>query len=400
VELLVVIAIIGMLIALLLPAVQAAREAARRMQCSNNIKQLSLSAHTFHDAHNRLPNNGGDTIWNGMAPPNGAVPFDLNAGDGRWRWGSTRHHGVDQYSYLTVLLPFIEQTALYDEIMGFCSSAVYPAANDWPNWLPDPHPFAVNPMRENRRNPFYVMVSGFICPSEGNGKTSGTEMGRVKYRICRSDSMVGDWWASGENFRGIGRNGFFRDVTFSTIADGTSNMMFISESLIDSGGSRNYRSGLARNIGAIHGGAAMHCAATRGQNNSFTPGTETMPGKGRSWANWRTMYTGYNAALAPNQPSCVTEGAAENYGYDMAICLTASSSHPGGVSVGLCDGSVRLVSDSVNAGDPTRRLGELPSDPPGGMGDRGGYGHQWKGPSTMGVWGAMATVAGGEAASL
>ncbi len=92
VELLVVIAIIGILVGLLLPAVQAAREAARRMQCSNNLKQLGLALHTYHDVHNALP---WSTTWLG---PDGT--YQTNRG---WAWSS-------------MLLPFIEQGAAYNQI--------------------------------------------------------------------------------------------------------------------------------------------------------------------------------------------------------------------------------------------------------------------------------------------
>ena len=92
VELLVVIAIIGILVGLLLPAVQAAREAARRMQCSNNLKQLGLALHTYHDVHNALP---WSTTYYG---PDGT--YETNRG---WAWSA-------------MLLPFIEQGAAYNQI--------------------------------------------------------------------------------------------------------------------------------------------------------------------------------------------------------------------------------------------------------------------------------------------
>ena len=402
VELLVVIAIIGMLVALLLPAVQAAREAARRMQCSNNTKQLSLSAHTFHDVHNRLPSNGHDTVWMGRTPAGTGLPGPF--GDG-WIWGPSRYDGIDQYSFLTLLLPFIEQAALYGAIEGHLSAAVYPLEGGWADWIPNPHPRDNNTMRNNVVNPFCTSIAGFLCPSDGGGRTSGNVKGRTSYRMNRGDSMVGEGWggATGhEDTRGIARRGRFGDVTFASISDGTSNTLFLSESSISpADGSRLYRASIARNIGAIHGGAASHCAATRGANNSFAAGVDITNGKGHAWGNLRTIYTSFNTALAPNQPSCIAGGGSDNeWGYSDAIALTASSYHPGGVTVGLCDGSVRFVTDSVNAGDPTRRLGEGPNDSPGGSGDRGGFGHQWKGPSTMGVWGAMATPAGGESVTL
>src|SRR5262245_42079983 len=90
IELLAVIAIIAVLIALLLPAVQAAHEAARRAQCTNNLKQVALATHNYHDVHNRLPS--------------GLMVFVSPAADS----------GIANEGPLTTMLPFVEQRALYN----------------------------------------------------------------------------------------------------------------------------------------------------------------------------------------------------------------------------------------------------------------------------------------------
>ncbi len=104
VELLVVIAIIGVMVGLLLPAVQAAREAARRMSCGNNFKQLGLGLHNYHAAYNRLPQHGGGT------PSGPAI------------------HNQLFLSILVPMLPFVEQQSLWEQISNqlVVGSTTYP----------------------------------------------------------------------------------------------------------------------------------------------------------------------------------------------------------------------------------------------------------------------------------
>jgi prepilin-type N-terminal cleavage/methylation domain-containing protein len=143
VELLVVIAIIGMLIALLLPAVQAAREAARRMQCTNNLKQLGLAVHNHENVHNVMPAAFSATIPPGYEPP---IPIPLDQIPSYfWSW-----------SALAELSPFLEQTSIYDtmdlkqptfDLMGLMTGSF--------------------PITEANRQAFGTTVGLFLCPSDG-----------------------------------------------------------------------------------------------------------------------------------------------------------------------------------------------------------------------------------------
>ena len=126
VELLVVIAIIGILIALLLPAVQAAREAARRMQCANNFKQIGIAAHSYHNAVGSFPM--GIAMWDN--PSNCSAP------------SNPKHGYYPGFSWSTFLLPYMEQNQIYDQIQF--EDASYGS----------PHNFVVSAN----------FVNGYLCP--------------------------------------------------------------------------------------------------------------------------------------------------------------------------------------------------------------------------------------------
>ncbi|EAQ78732.1 DUF1559 domain-containing protein [Blastopirellula marina] len=196
VELLVVIAIIGVLIALLLPAVQQAREAARRISCSNNLKQLGLAMHNYHDTYLSLPyGQFAYGLYSGINPE-----FTDTAGE--QPYGATWFQGT---------LPFVEQSAIYDAIKTDMPSM---PSTDWSS---------------TARN---TVVSSFVCPSDPSGGKVGTVGFQGNYLgNAHTDTLnpgnLGD--AVGVLFMKSSIN--FRDVT-----DGTSNTLMFGECVQDANG--------------------------------------------------------------------------------------------------------------------------------------------------------------------
>jgi prepilin-type processing-associated H-X9-DG protein len=402
VELLVVIAIIGMLIALLLPAVQAAREAARRMQCGNHIKQWSLSLHNFHDSNDRLPSNGWDPVWSSYK---------------RKTAGTDNGHRLDwatEYSFRTLLLPYVEQTSMYSELQAGCQWAVsqdpydrtdnkqyrgIAKADDWKylakgddgNWV-----------HGKEASPFGAGFPILSCPSDGKAANKQNAINPSSYVGCAGDATMGYTTGEVANNRGtfrvyqaggdyVGHRTVFGAMTLAVMSDGTSNTMGISETCVGTGNNdRTIKGAIVHNI-ELETGVPSLCRDVRGQNNFVKSGVGiSNRSKAGRWGDARIPFSLYYAALPPNSPSC---SKAENSD-DSYHQVSASSNHSGGVNVGMCDGSVKFVTDSVDSGDPTKRLGDPLTT------DTNQMGHKWTGPSTYGVWGGAATPAGGESTSL
>ncbi|MDP6057440.1 MAG: DUF1559 domain-containing protein [Pirellulaceae bacterium] len=207
VELLVVIAIIGILVSLLLPAVQAAREAARRMQCSNNLKQQALALHNFHDTYKRFPSahqiGMGSAVWYSNyrreLPPGGITP------------GSTYPREGPMWSWTMRIAPYIEMGALQDQANMDGSPA------GWPWWQKLP----------NGESVVSVKSSVFACPSDLNSNQSWSS-GSNKVALT---SYLG---VSGRNQykEAGGQDGMLyvnSSVRMASVTDGTSNTVMIGE---------------------------------------------------------------------------------------------------------------------------------------------------------------------------
>ncbi|MEZ6063712.1 MAG: DUF1559 domain-containing protein [Planctomycetaceae bacterium] len=343
IELLVVIAIIAILIALLLPAVQQAREAARRTQCKNNLKQLGLALHNYHDVFGVFCYGKGGT-------DGGDLP---QSQQGNWR----------RISGLVPLLPYMEQAPLYNQIQGG-------GTFNGITWQPGgPYPW------ETAYTPWRTQVPAYLCPSDGQ-PYQGWDGGRspcakTNYAFSCGDSIVGVQESLTPD-RGM----FTYAICFGLrdCIDGSSNTLLMSELVRADGGTLSVLGGTAQ-VSATDTNPSL-CLAQIDPNNTrqWLPGTTYYGWSGDRYNDANTSMTGFSTVLPPNGPRCTEDGWDGRWGI-----YSAQSRHTGGVQVLLGDGSCRFISENIDAGSKT-------APDPGPVGGRSPYG----------VWGALGTRAGSE----
>jgi prepilin-type N-terminal cleavage/methylation domain-containing protein/prepilin-type processing-associated H-X9-DG protein len=339
IELLVVIAIIAVLIALLLPAVQAAREAARRAQCTNNLKQLGLSVHNYHQQVNALPANN----------------MFLGSTGGTWGWNA---------SWVVFMLPNIEQGPLYNaynfalgpdqpqnssvsnSAIGvlLCPSENQKVRNNNP-WAPTSY------FGNYGASPVVRMWGGMIVPPFTCSTTNATPVNGWGPGTC--------WWGADSNL------GFFG---FESVTDGTSNTAMFSEKLLGAavgspvpyaGSGTDSKRGiyLVTTMPTTYNTQNYALALTGVQACQAVPSTTQASGSswvmGFGWTMgypWHWMVSNYNHYNTPNKLTCMgsNDGSAAGTWGGAEGNSPPTSNHPGGVNVCFGDGSVHFIKDSVS----------------------------------------------------
>jgi prepilin-type processing-associated H-X9-DG protein len=287
-------AIIGILIALLLPAVQQAREAARRIRCRNNLKQVGLALHNYESSLKVFP-------------------------PGRLNWPYV-------YSPQAFLLPYLEQANL-EHLINYNVSFTGADLPAWPN-----------------AQAALTTVPTYACPSDGE-RVPGSSFGATSYA-----GNVGSGLVAGSNLNTIGLPGPYADgvffqgssISFRDLMDGSSNTAAFSETLLGNG-SPSASGGLPRDprreVLLLPGGTPTTTA-------NCAPGSGTWwADRGIRWIQGSYGYALYNHFYTPNASTFDCNNQSRTH------ALTAArSAHAGGVNVVLCDGSVRFVGDTVDVG--------------------------------------------------
>jgi prepilin-type N-terminal cleavage/methylation domain-containing protein/prepilin-type processing-associated H-X9-DG protein len=332
IELLVVIAIIGVLIALLLPAVQMAREAARKAQCTNNLKQIGLAIHNYHSTFDALP-------------PSGSRDDDPSGRQGEL---FSNGHGPgprqNAFSMKARLLPYMEQGVMY-------SGMNFDVDPGWSNGAGD----GWEPANQTSRN---VRIGVFICPSDskpGNLNNTNGPGGSAQANYPNNvggNRRFNGWIPTGPAYFPGWDTQIRGTQTLASAQDGTAYTAIFSEFIKGDGSSpQDSRDGLSMvyqpnidpndNIGNLQG---ERINATRCQQFGLT---KNFSWKGERWIQSDPFRGGfYSHSMPPNRRSCMYWSGFGNDNFE--TMSSASSSHPGGVNVLFMDGTVRFVKSGVN----------------------------------------------------
>ncbi len=307
IELLVVIAIIAILIGLLLPAVQKVREAAARAKCTNNLKQLALGAHGYHDVNNGLPP---------------ARKYDL--------W--------DSFTWTQYVMPYIEQQNVYN---GF-TALTLSTNNDYTQNGGDK-----SPSGPSQRTAREAIITTFMCPSDttnsGNELTSDTwGFYRGNYRGCAGSGDMYGALTTGNVYSGVGAFGVKNGQsainrsnsgpTLVGITDGTSNTVMISEGIVPtvSGWGGPIGSIIYGNMGGgLYTNSLVPNSAAQDQIIGPCPATQG-----------DSSYKAPCTSIGGNNGSAPSAAGAQ---------AAARSKHTGGVNAAMCDGGVRFVRNTIDA---------------------------------------------------
>ena len=329
VELLVVIAIIGILIGMLLPAVQSVREAARRISCANNVRQMGLATMNYESAHMAFP-----ATW--------AAAGDPATGN------------VDGWSVQAQILPFLEQANLYSEIDFTLSyNATENASVDLGGTI---------------QRLASARVGVYLCPSEIRDQLRTNSDGPYHYPLNYA-ANAGDWFVFDPATRktGPGAMTTLKENAISSFTDGTSNTLFFGEVKAYTPYFRN-----AAMTGVLTKPVAPEDVASLGGDFKTNSGhTE--------WVDGRTHQTSFTATFTPNTAVLYSPSTGEEYDVDWTnqqegksltastyAVVTSRSYHPGGVTAGRADGSVKFVSDDISrdiwTALSTRNGGEVVGD--------------------------------------
>ena len=322
VELLVVITIIGMIIGMLLPAVNSAREASRGMQCRNNLKQLALATLGYEQIHETLPPA---CTPSGTVPSKTANVAPMTPTNQRENW-------------IIHVLPMLDQSTLYEEIAAYMKNNTN-GIGEINSTLT-----GITPMAEIRSRE----IASFLCPTDRLNRTpyidetTGNSWGRCNYGANigtgQADNMGNNSWWSKPNAKGV--MGPRMSVRISDIKDGASNTILIGE--IRAGINSND----TRGTWAM-GGAGPSATAKNGfiGGEAYGPNAEPSAiGKGDSVFDCNSGKLSMDAMERTRIGLPCSDGSTSN------IQATNRSLHPGGVNVAFADGGARFIPNTVALG--------------------------------------------------